>query len=325
MDEFALIRKLAQHLPPVPSDVVVGIGDDAAVVKPLAESLVFSTDTMVEGVHFLSTTLTPHNLGYKSLVVSLSDIAAMGGRPLYALVSLAVGAGLAKAQLEEVYAGFREVTERFGCHVVGGDTVRTDGPTVMTTTVIGEVETPILRSGAKPGDILFVTGRLGGSSAGLEVQKHSSVAISPASAAILAQHHQRPVPRIAIGQLCVSAGVHALNDISDGLASELNELAEASHVRCIIDEEAVPVVPEVVEWAKCIARCPVEYALYGGEDYELVGAASRHGYAKLLATAGMLRVPITRIGEVTDGDGVVMRRRSGNLEVLEAKGYNHFQ
>lgn len=324
MDEFSIIRKMTSHLPSLPSDVMVGFGDDAAVVNPKHLPLVMSTDTMVEGTHFLRSTITFHNLGYKSLAVSLSDVAAMGGTPLYALVSLTVNDDVSVTELEDVYRGFSEATERFGCHVIGGDIVHTDGPTVVTTTVFGECARPILRSGAKAGDILFVTGKLGGSSAGFEAQQGMSH-ISPSSEVALAMCHQHPEPRIWVGQSCAEVGVHSLNDISDGLASELNEIAQASDVRCVVDESSIPVWPEVVEWAKSLQKNPIDYALYGGEDYELVGSASRQSYAKLLTSANMLRVPIATIGEVTSGDGVVLRTRNGRLEVLEAKGYNHFR
>lgn len=324
MDEFSLIQKLTSHLPSLPSDVVVGFGDDAAVIPPSQYPLVVSTDAMVEGVHFSRSTITFHNLGYKSLVCSLSDIAAMGGTPKYALVSLAVNDEISVTELEDVYRGLREASERFCCHVIGGDTVRTNGPVVLTTTVFGEVEKPVLRSGAQSGDILFVTGTLGGSSAGLEAQQGTS-RISPSSEVALAMCHQHPEPRIGIGQLCAEVGVHALNDISDGLASELNEIAQASGVRCIVDASSLPLRPEVVEWAKSLQKNPIDYALYGGEDYELVGTAPRQTYAKLLTGASMQRIPITKIGEVTSGDGVVLRASTGQLEVLEAKGYNHFR
>ncbi|GEO24564.1 thiamine-monophosphate kinase [Alicyclobacillus acidoterrestris] len=324
MDEFGLIAALARRLPKPGADVLLGIGDDAAVVRTGGAPFVVTTDTMVEGVHFLATTLTDYNLGYKSLAVSVSDIAAMGGQPKYAVVSIAIPSGWAPERLERVYDGFREVTERFGCHVIGGDVVSTSGPLVVTTTVIGEAANPIPRSGARPGDILFVTGRLGGSSAGLQVMQEAT-SVSDISKACLIERHQRPEPRVAIGSLCATAGVHALNDVSDGLASELNEIATASGVRCVIDADKLPVLPEVVELARAVEREPLSYALYGGEDYELVGAASNRAFAVLLAGASALNVPVTRIGRVDEGDGVVMRRSDGQMEVLDSKGYNHFK
>ncbi|GMA63343.1 thiamine-phosphate kinase [Alicyclobacillus fastidiosus] len=324
MDEFGLIAALAKRLPKPGEDVLLGIGDDAAVFRTSTAPFVVTTDTMVEGVHFLPTTITDYNLGYKALAVSVSDVAAMGGRPRFAVVSLAIPAAWDKARLEQVYDGLRENTERFGCDVIGGDVVSTSGPLVITTTVIGEAENPIPRSGAKPGDILFVTGNLGGSSAGLQVMQE----VTPASGiaqARLVERHQRPEPRVGIGTLCAKFGVHALNDVSDGLASELHEISAASGVRCVIEADQVPLMPEVKELARGLHRDALDYALYGGEDFELVGAASTRAFASLLATASAMQVPVTRIGRCDAGDGVVMRRPNGHLEVLEPKGYNHFK
>ncbi|EJY54861.1 thiamine-monophosphate kinase [Alicyclobacillus hesperidum URH17-3-68] len=322
MDEFALIRALLERLPAPRPDVVVASGDDAAVVTPPRGQLVLTTDALVEGVHFLESTITRHNLGYKSLAVSISDIAAMGGEPLWATVTLAVSPSWREGELAELYDGLAEACSEFGCSVVGGDVVSTPGPFTVSIALVGKAERPILRSGARPGDILFVTGWLGGSAAGLDVLqgKHSA---SPVTQAALARCHQRPTPRIGLGLAAARAGVSALNDVSDGLASELNEIATASGVRCVIAENQLPIRPEVKEHARFAGRSAVDYALYGGEDYELVGAAPREAFARLLAAANLYNVPVTAIGRCEDGDGVVMRTADG-LEVVEAKGYNHF-
>ncbi|GLV14388.1 thiamine-monophosphate kinase [Alicyclobacillus hesperidum] len=322
MDEFALIRALLERLPAPRPDVVVASGDDAAVVTPPRGQLVLTTDALVEGVHFLESTITRHNLGYKSLAVSISDIAAMGGEPLWATVTLAVSPSWREAELAELYDGLAEACSEFGCSVVGGDVVSTPGPFTVSIALVGKAERPILRSGARPGDILFVTGWLGGSAAGLDVLqgKHSA---SPVTQAALARCHQRPTPRIGLGLAAARAGVSALNDVSDGLASELNEIATASGVRCVIAENQLPIRPEVKEHARFAGRSAVDYALYGGEDYELVGAAPHEAFARLLAAANLYNVPVTAIGRCEDGDGVVMRTADG-LEVVEAKGYNHF-
>lgn len=323
VDEFELIRRVTARLPQPGKDVLVGIGDDAAVVQTDAAKLLITTDTMVEGVHFLPSTITNHNLGYKSLAVSISDIAAMGGWPVCATISIAIPANWGADKLTAIYDGLAEASVQFECDLVGGDVVSTAGPMVLTTTVIGKAHSPILRSGAQPGDILFVSGWLGGSKAGLEVLEQAS-ATSPIGQAVLARRHQRPEPRLAIGRIAAEYGVHALNDISDGLASELNELATASGIRCVIDADQIPILPEVKEQARARQVDPLDYALYGGEDYELVGAASRQAFANLLAASSGTRVPVTAIGRCDTGDGVVMRR-GDHLEVIAAKGYNHLR
>lgn len=323
MDEFGLIQAFTSRLPKPRPNVLVGIGDDAAVIQNVPGNILVTTDTMVEGVHFLKTTLTPYLLGYKSLAVSVSDIAAMGGTPHSATVSLAIPSGWTEPELSAVYDGMAEISTTFGLDVVGGDVVSTTGPFVVTTTVIGSADKPVLRSGAKPGDVLFVTGWLGGSSAGLEVQQRD-VVISPFSRAVLVDCHQRPKPRVDLGRVAAQCGVRALNDISDGLASELNEVAQSSGIRCRVEAERIPVRPEVKELARVTGTRALDYALFGGEDYELVGAAPRDAFARLLAMAGAIGVPVHAIGKCEEGDGVVLRDE-GRLEVLQPKGYNHFE
>lgn len=308
---------------PPSADVLTGIGDDAAVVRFHGGKLLVTTDTMVEGIHFLESTITPHNLGYKALAVSISDIAAMGGSPTVATVSIAIPPKWSFDAVGLIYDGFNEIGQQYGCDVVGGDVVAIDGPLVVTTTVLGRAETPVLRSGAAPGDILFVTGSLGGSAAGLEVLLGQARA-TPVSQAILVNRHQRPQPRVTVGMLAANAGVSALNDISDGLASELHEVAGASSVRCVIEADLIPILPEAKEQGRAMGKSALDYALYGGEDFELVGAAPRHAFARLLASAGSTGVPITAIGRCEEGDGVVMRT-AGHLEVIEPRGYNHFK
>ncbi|MBX5436494.1 MAG: thiamine-phosphate kinase, partial [Alicyclobacillaceae bacterium] len=170
LDEFGLIRHLTGRLQPTRRQPRVGIGDDAAVMMQQAgEDALVTTDTMVEGVHFLPSTMSFADLGHKCVAVSISDIAAMGGEPRWAVLSLAIPKGLPLSALEQLYDGVSEVCAAYDCPLVGGDVVRTEGPMVLTSTVIGAVPagTALLRSGARPGDVVFVTGTVGGSAAGL--------------------------------------------------------------------------------------------------------------------------------------------------------------
>jgi thiamine-monophosphate kinase len=306
--------------------VKVGIGDDAAVftTDPETDSLV-TTDSMVEGIHFLPETLSWYDVGYKCLAASISDIAAMGGQPTVAVMALAVPKDLPMAALEAMYDGIGTLAARFGCQVAGGDLVGTNGPVVITSTVFGSVPkgSALLRSGARCGDILFVTGALGGSAAGLELLTGGGV-LPDDERAVLQGLHQRPLPQITAGQILRECGASSCNDISDGLASECNEIAHASGVRLRIEKSRIPMPPAAVNLARWQRKDAVAYALYGGEDYQLTGTAAPLAFAAALARCESVGIRLTAIGRVESGDGVVSEAPDGHLEVVEPKGYNHF-
>ena len=328
MDEFGLIRHLVGRLGPPPHDaaVRVGVGDDAAVLAtPDGFDWVVTTDSLVEGVHFLPATMAFVDVGYKSVAASVSDIAAMGGHPKYVLMSLVVSKDVPLAALEAIYDGVRECCEEYGCQVIGGNVASTSGPMVITSTVMGTVTAggAVLRTGARPGDLVFVTGPVGGSGAGLAYLQHDGLA--PADEAQnLRRWHQRPRPQVMAGQVLREAGASSLDDISDGLASELNEIAAASGVRLRIDTERVPIAPEVKNFARARGESPLDYAWYGGEDYQLVGTAPPLAFAYALARLQSVGVPLVQIGRVETGDGVVAQGPSQGLEVISPRGYNHF-
>ncbi len=326
LDEFALIKNLADIVPKEAMDISVGIGDDAAVVRFEAdEEVLLTTDTMVEGVHFLHDTMSAFDVGYKCVAASISDIAAMGGKPRHILLSIAIPNSYDTKWLHDMYDGIRTICEQFSCHVVGGDVVHTSGPFVATSTLTGSVKKgrALLRSGAKPGDVVFVTGHVGGSSAGLKLLQDKI--ILPVDEQIqLLQYHRRPFPQVAAGQILSLLGVSSCNDISDGLASELNEIAKASSVRMRIDEAKIPFAPATRNLARTAQQDPYTFAWYGGEDYQLVGTADPYVFAKALAQCEAVGVKITQIGRVEAGDGVVTHHADGSLELILPKGYNHF-
>ncbi|WP_026974563.1 thiamine-phosphate kinase [Alicyclobacillus contaminans] len=327
MDEFALIRHLAARVPTDHPTVRVSIGDDAAVFNvPTGEEAVVTTDAMVEGVHFIERTMTWTDVGYKAAAVSISDVAAMGGQPRQVLLTVAIPRERKPADLEAFYDGMAEACNRYGCAVIGGDVVRTSGPLVVTSTVLGAVPhgQALLRSGARPGDVVFVTGTVGGSGAGLRLLLEGAASLPPDEAMQLRQFHRRPVPQVEAGAILREAGASSCDDISDGLASELNELAEASRVRLRIDQNRVPVHPAVRNFARARGESPLEYAWYGGEDFQLVGTAPPFAFARALARCQSVGISLTQIGRVEEGDGVVVESAAG-LTVLEAKGYNHFR
>lgn len=326
--EFGLIDRLAGRLGPTDPSVVVGIGDDAAVLA-YAEGMqvVTTTDMLVEGVHFRQDTIEDRALGYKAIAVSISDIAAMGGRPKHALISLAVPIHMEVERLERLYQGVQDVCAEFGTHVVGGDVVKTDGPFVISVTVLGEVERgkALLRTGARPGDLVYVTGTVGGSAAGLDYVQHGrEIGLSADAGEDLLRFHQLPRPQVQKGRLLLtSGGCTSANDVSDGLASELNEIAKMSKVRLVIEAERIPQHPSVVDYARLRGVDPVEWALFGGEDYQLIGTLDGENAERVVEYFLREGRMITIIGRVEVGSGVLLERDGEVVELLP-RGFNHF-
>lgn len=348
MDEFALIRMLnSSRSSPVPnsalSGVTVGIGDDAAVLQPTGgKELVVSCDTMVESVHFKPETMTAVDIGYKAMASSLSDIAAMGAEPRWALVALAAPRAFPADELRKLYDGLYACAERYGTAIVGGDTTSSPAGLTVTVTVIGEAAQgrSLLRSQAMPGDALFVTGPLGGSAAGLHALLRRGEPAGPLDELPerirpLARAHRLPEPRIDAGRLLAAAKpgmCGALNDVSDGLASEAWEIAEASGVSVVLYGDRIPMSDELREYAADMEVDPLDWALYGGEDYELVGTVRPEGAAELAAQFERTGKRIWIVGVVaaaTEGPdrqaGVTLVPSAGEVGVpVGKKGYNHF-
>lgn len=328
--EFGLIERLRAKLDPADQTVVVGIGDDAAILTYNPNSHVaVTTDMLVEGVHFRDDTMDFRSLGWKSMAASFSDIAAMGGVPRHATVSLAIPPTYEVEKLEQLYEGVAEICKEFGAHVIGGDIVKTDGPLVISVTVNGEVEPgkALLRSGARPGDLVFVTGSIGGSAAGLAcLESGRRSLLPPEEQLVLIEQHRRPMPQVKAGRILLDNGAcTSCNDISDGLASELNEIASASGVAIRIAENRLPIKPQVKNFARISGESAVEWALFGGEDYQLTGTLDPLGYSAVVTAFQMLRIPFTLIGRVTHGSGVVLEHTAGGETLLTARGYNHFE
>jgi thiamine-monophosphate kinase len=285
MGEFELIARLAGRLSPAGATVAIGIGDDAAV---FADGLVACTDLLVEDVHFRRSTASPADVGWKALAVNLSDLAAMGAVPRGALVALTVGPGWSTDDLAAVYDGLRACADAYRCPIVGGDVSR--GPSLaLAVTVLGHAAVPLVRSGARPGDILVVSGSLGGSEAGRHELERDAATADPA----LAARHRRPRPRFDAAALLAGTAT-AMLDVSDGVASDARRLAESSGVRVVIDLDALPLQPGVAEVARERGVAPGAFAATGGEDYEL------------LATLPPVAVPegVTVIGRIEAGAGV---------------------
>lgn len=342
--EFGLIGRLREIVERTDTSVLVGIGDDAAVVTG-GSPLLLTTDALVEGVHFRRDWISMRDVGYRALAASLSDIAAMGGKPLHAVVALAVPFAEEVDALEELYRGMAELCDAFSVLVVGGDVVSTPGPLLLSATVTGELlgPSPLRRSGANAGDWVFVTGDVGGAGAFVHYKEQGEpVVLVPEDLHMLQLRHARPQPQIQAAAVLAklaegreAGGCTSLNDISDGLASELHELAEASGVRLLISGDRIPTLPAVRHYARTMRMSPLDFALFGGEDFQLVGTVSDAAVGDLLAQMEAIGIRCTCIGRVhersalaeslgTERSPVELQMQTGRVS-LHKGGYDHFQ
>ncbi len=315
LDEFSLIDKLTQHSIHDPTYVKVGVGDDCAVYdSPREVDQLVSTDMMVEGIHFSERTTSPFDIGYRLGTANVSDIAAMGGTPRHMVVSIAVPEGRDTSYVEEVYNGLRNICADYDVNIIGGDTVSTEGPFVISATVFGDVPTnqSVLRSGAQDGDVVFITNYLGLSYVGLHSLLEGCEDY-PVSQPV----HQRPIPHVECGIIARDLGATSMNDISDGLSSELNEIAKASQVTIYIDESTLPIHPEVQAYCESHHMSPYLPMWTGGEDFQLVGTIPADKAKKLPTDT------FTIIGCVKAGSAQVLVDRDGQWVTVEPKGYNH--
>ncbi len=321
--EFGLIERIRRSQQGRGRAVLLGIGDDAAVFRLSPGHVgVATTDTLVEGRHFDLRYYSYRDLGWKAMAANLSDIAAMGGRPLLVLAALTLTCRQSLVDVELLYQGMRGLTARFDVPIAGGDIVR-GRDLSLTLTVIGQCPKSRLgkRSGARPGDAVLVTGTLGASQAGLELL-HSKIRIHNSK---WVEKHLRPEPRVREGMaLAQRFRLGGLIDISDGLSSELWHLSQESRVAIVIDQGALPVAPEALAAARMLSRDPLQYCLHGGEDYELLFTLAPADAARAKALMSKLGTRCSVIGQVVKGRGVFLSGRDGKLGKLKAEGYSHF-
>lgn len=329
LGEFGLIERLSQDLITQPAQVVRGAGDDAAVLQVVdgAHWLLFTTDMLVEGVHFSLAWARPAQVGIKTVAVNVSDIAAMGGWPTYGVISLGLPDRLTVEEVEELYQGIRQAAREYGISIVGGDTVSSPERLVINLAMLGSVEAgrAVYRSGAKPGNLIYVTGTLGKSAAGLYLCRYPELAVAPDIAVFLRQAHLEPRARLKAGRLLAAAGITAMDDISDGLAGELAEICRASGVGCLVRAEYIPVDPRVRTLAELVGWDPLDWALSGGEDFELVFTVPPLLARRVEESLSGAGEEYRCIGEITSaGTGMVMEMADGRLVPLNARGYDHF-
>jgi thiamine-monophosphate kinase len=331
LGEFGLIDRLARLCPTTSSQLRLGVGDDAAVVRPRpGTELLVTTDVLVEGVDFDLSVWPFERLGEKALVVNLSDVAAMGGRAVAFFVALSLPARARVRDAEALYRGLGRAARRYGVVLAGGD-VSAAPCWSIAVTVVGEVARgrALTRSGARPGDLLCATGTLGDSGAGLELLRAKGRlprGLSRARGRWLITRHQAPTPRLAIGErLADQRLATAAIDLSDGLAVDVRRLCEASGVGVEIDLSALPLSMPLRAYAAAVQSDPVDYALGGGEDFELLVTVPPRGLDRARrATAG--DAPLTIIGRVTTARrGLSVIDSAGRSYPLPRGGYEHFR
>ena len=326
MGEFELLAKLRERLPQAGSRVKLGSGDDAAVTVP-GGATATSVDAIVDGVHFRREESGLDAVGRKALATALSDLAAMGAEPGEAYVVLGAPPDLGEDDFLGLLDGLLELAAATGTTLAGGDVTRAPVLT-LAVTVVGHAATAdafVSRGGAQPGDVLVLTGEIGAAAVGRLLLDDPSLAraVAEETAAHLRARQLDPTPRLRSGRALATAGARAMIDLSDGLAGDAGHLARAGGVALEIDAGTLPLAKGVAEVAAAAGRDPLQLAISGGEDYELLAAlsADRLGDAST-AIGAAEETTLTPIGQVVAGDGVEIRLPGG--EPLEAEGYDHF-
>lgn len=331
--ELELIRLIRRTVARGPAEgVETGIGDDAAVLVPRPGTrLLATTDLLVEDVHFRRDWASPFDIGWKAMAVNLSDIAGKGGRPLWALVGLALPSPADPEEVEALYEGMAQAAAPHGVAIVGGDTSTSPRGWFINVTLLGAHDgSPRLRSGAKPGDAVAVTGTLGRSAAGLaalEAGRPRLGAVRPPALEAVTTAHLRPTARVAEGRwLGAAAGVHAMMDCSDGLATDLGHVCRESGVGARIRLDRLPVDPGVRDVAAALGADGLSWATSGGEDFELLLTcdptcveALGDGLRRATGTA------LTVIGEIDALTAGLTFLDAGGLPVAMPAGYEHFR
>jgi len=322
LGEFGLIDRIRSQVP-VGQGVRLGIGDDAAWVDHPQRSSLITADLLIEGIHFDLKWTSLADLGYKSLAVNISDIAAMGGTPAYVMLSLGIPANFDSTKIDELYRGINGLAKKHGVTIVGGDT-NTSDLLIISVCLIGyPPKKPICRSGAHVGDDIYVTGTLGDAALGLNLLRLKRRAQSRAVAQLLKRHH-RPTPRLAAGRLLAKRSLAtAMIDVSDGLIQDLGHICQASAVGASLQEEKLPLSAAYRSLAGDIG---MRYALSGGEDYELLFCAARRKRKRIDRLGTQAAVPITRIGIcVPATNGIRVIDTAGAEVAVKAQGHDHFK
>ncbi|MEK6300200.1 MAG: thiamine-phosphate kinase [Acidobacteriota bacterium] len=330
---ISIIRRRARKQ----DGVIVGIGDDAAVVRPSSpRDLIACCDLMVEGVHFRREWAPPKLIGRKALASTLSDVAAMGALARFAMISVALPSDCSSEFVDELFEGVCELADSFNVSIVGGDTSSSPASLFLDTTVIGECEPgrAVTRSGAHAGDAIYVTGELGASALGLallergmrlgDCESNGSSEMIERSHREALMKHLAPVPRLGIGRALGERGLAtAMIDVSDGLSTDLSHLLDESRVGAVIQADAIPI-------ARCVELLasgstdldPLQLALHGGEEYELLFTCLPQHQSQLAKLSRELGISISHIGDIVAEKGLQLER-NGNREIVSPAGFEH--
>lgn len=325
--EFGFIQILQSQFNQNLPKNVVGIGDDCAIL-PYRDnlSLLVTTDLLIENIHFIRSQITPHDLGYKSLAVNISDIAAMGGKPTYALLSVALPSNMDLAWCRDFIDGLQDIAKKEGVQIVGGDTTKSESDIVINIAVLGEMETVKIkrRSHAQMGDLICCTGYLGDSAGGLKVLLERLPWTN--STIPLIKQHQLPRPHVKEGLwLAEKRSVHAMIDVSDGIDSDIHRMMEQSHCGAQIELDKLPLSPSLVEVGKQFEWDIYELAATGGEDYCLLFTVAPEDYKQLAKEyeKNFKHKPYL-IGTILEGKELVYLHQGQKTE-FSGKGFDHFQ
>jgi thiamine-monophosphate kinase len=326
--EQDFIRSIMDNCLFSPERPIKGIGDDCAVIGPFGEKvLLVTTDLLVEDIHFIMAKIPPEHLGEKAAAVNLSDIAAMGGTPLYLFVSLAIPKGTRLDSLHALYQGLKAMCRRYRISLLGGDTCASLDKLMINVVVIGEAAAKevLYRHGAGPNDLIYVTGTLGASAAGLKVIRGESSAPEPLASALI-EAHNRPMPHVEAGRIIAASRLaSAMIDLSDGMLSDLRHICEASEVGASLYQSALPLSSHLKALAEINHFDPYEVALSGGEDYGLlitVPEKNTASFEKLFKEGAPC--PAHRVGQITKGKGIKLIGADGKEQFPEGIGFDHF-
>ena len=328
LGEFNFIKRITGDSIVNYTHVIRGPGDDTAVISPSDRVLLVTADLMAEDVHFKREYTTGKDLGYKAMAVNLSDIAAMGGTPEHAFVSIAIPDTTELEYLDDIFNGMMECCRTFDVNILGGDTTTSRSGLVINITVIGSAESGkiLYRDAAKPGDIIFTTGYTGDSRAGLYCLQHEKDQ-QPGWMTSLVEAHLRPEPHVKEGQFLASQpGIHAAIDISDGLSSDLSHILESSGVGCVIESTSLPASGELQQFCNTYSQESTGYVLDGGEDYVLL-CTMEPGYTDSVAEEfhALFGRKLNRIGHITEDKTAILHLENGERKPLHTGGWDHFR
>tara|TARA_B100000029_G_scaffold515667_1_gene623878 strand:+ start:1469 stop:2518 length:1050 start_codon:yes stop_codon:yes gene_type:complete len=336
LGEHGLIERIRSRVPSAPNNVILGIGDDAAVIdNERGQVFVVSTDALVEGTHFTRQFNSAADIGHKALAVNLSDLAAMGAQPHHALLSLILPQATTTRDVDDLVDGFLTLASTYSVALIGGNISAIISPSpsalVIDVTVIGSVKKRriLTRSRARPGDIIFVSGAIGTAAAGLaslQTTYKQKIIVDGNELAIpvCQQHFQRPSPRVALGlALSRNRAAHACIDLSDGFGDAIHQLTSASEVGACIEAEALPIIPEAQNWFARQDKDPLIESISGGEDYELVFTAPPSFRGRLAHVKRQVKnIAITAVGVITKERQVLLRRNGVSTSL--PNGFEHF-